>query len=105
VEALTEERGDGGILFPNPVMGGAVRSPVWTRGLGEENGPWRKVEGEEWGAGKGKQRGAHSDFMQSRESGEMGAQSRTRHVEDRKEGGVQVLMATVAYGRQMWMLS
>jgi hypothetical protein len=30
--------------------------------------------------------GAHDDFMQSRESRGMGAQSDTRHVEERKEG-------------------
>jgi hypothetical protein len=46
--------GDDGVLIPNSVMGSAVWSPAWTRGLREENGPWCELEGEEWGAGKGK---------------------------------------------------
>jgi hypothetical protein len=54
VVALAKEGGASSVLIPNSAMGGAAWSPVWTRGLREENWPWCELEGEEWGAGKGK---------------------------------------------------
>jgi hypothetical protein len=79
--------GGNGSLIPNPVMGGAVRSPTWTRGLREENGPWHELDGEEWGTGKGNDDGAHSYLLWSRETGGMEAGSGMCHLEERKEGG------------------